>query len=92
MLKLIDAFLTTEPLFTDQLALLVGPPSRAENRLLGVEAPKDDEWVHILAWGGQVHASAEGPRLVPSGAGGGQRVVIAKTWPGGIAGARLEYP
>jgi hypothetical protein len=66
-LKQIDEFLTTEPAFTDPLLLRIVPPSPEEDRLLGVDPPSDDEWLHILARGGEVYASPEGPRFAPSG-------------------------
>jgi hypothetical protein len=90
MLKLIDEFLTREPRFTEQLALRIGPPSPPDNRLLGVDPAKEDEWVHILARGGEVHASPEGPRFVPLPGAKGS-VVIVRTSPDSVAGARLEF-
>jgi hypothetical protein len=92
LLTRIDEFLTTEPAFSEQLILRTGPPGLAENQLLGVDPPNEDEWVHIVARGGEVHASAEGPRFVPSPGAAERRAVIVKTSPGRIAGAHREFP
>ena len=83
LLRRIDERLTRENDFREEL------DARVEGSALRIARPNADEWVHILARGGEVQAGEEGLRFVRSGEGPA-RLSIARIAAGRVAGRVIE--
>jgi hypothetical protein len=89
ILQAIDESLVTERSYSDKLDVHVGVPEPGGQVPLRLPPLADDEWIHIVAHGGEMR-SAGGGDLFFSLTEGKAVLNIARISPDGVAGVRIE--
>jgi len=90
LLRGIDERLTTEPKIEEPLDVKIERAADGGAPFpLGIARPHADDWVHILARGGEVQASEQGLQFVPT-AREGKRITVAAVSADKVAGRTID--